>query len=404
MASVDWKKATTQYAGAMKKHNGKDERVNGNHSNTDIDKSKSHLNVFIGADDYAPMLEKVKARIKEVDRKYPPKRNMGDKRITCIMLETPVPQEITEQGKAAEFLRSAHKVIEDFFGTENVGGTCGHFDEQHWYIDKDGKERLSLVHGHTIVAAYAEWTDKKSGEQRIGINGKNCETKARLNALNKAINDMCVREYGINYNTAEIPQRKSVETLKRESEVREEIGELNKQLEELQQANNESQTALQKSKEKAWETWAKSKMMAYDLYEKEFWNIMIKVNDIFQKNAISFTMSKEELKDLFKQIEKVMKKGEKITYNAEHFAFETQNTNQALEKQVEELKLEIERLKSQVTELSKSEKLFKRLDRAVSSLGLSEKIEKQSQQLELQDVFLSEQSKNKKRCSYDKEI
>lgn len=226
MASVDWLKATTQYAGAMKKHNGKDERVNGNHSNKDIDKSKSHLNVYIGADDYTPMLEKVKARIKEVDEKYPPKRNMGDKRITCIMLETPVPQEITEQGKAADFLRSAHKVIEDFFGAENVGGTCGHLDEQHWYTDKDGKERLSLVHGHTIVAAYAEWTDQKTGKQRIGINGKNCETKARLKALNNAMDYMCRREYGISYNTAETPQRKSVERLKVETELRKEIAEL----------------------------------------------------------------------------------------------------------------------------------------------------------------------------------
>ena len=40
MASIDWCKATLQKAGAMKRHNGKYERVNGNHSNTDIDKSK----------------------------------------------------------------------------------------------------------------------------------------------------------------------------------------------------------------------------------------------------------------------------------------------------------------------------------------------------------------------------
>ncbi len=233
MASVDWQKATTQKAGAMKKHNGKNERVNIAHSNADIDKSKSHLNVYIGADDYAPMLDKVKARIKEVDEKYPPKRNMGDKRITCIMLETPVPQEITEQGKAEDFLRNAHKVIEDFFGAENVGGTCGHFDEQHWYTDKDGKERMSLVHGHTLVAAYAEWQDKKTGELRRGINGKNCETKTRLRALNKAMDDMCLREYGISYNTAETPERKSVERLKEETELRREADMQRKELDEL---------------------------------------------------------------------------------------------------------------------------------------------------------------------------
>lgn len=248
MASVDWQKATTQKAGAMKKHNGKDERVNGNHSNNDIDKSKSHLNVYIGADDYAPMLDKVKARIKEVDEKYPPKRNMGDKRITCIMLETPVPQEITEQGKAEDFLRNAHKVIEDFFGAENVGGTCGHFDEQHWYTDKDGKERMSLVHGHTLVAAYAEWQDKKTGELRRGINGKNCETKTRLRALNKAMDDMCLREYGISYNTAETPEHKSVERLKEETELRREADMQRKEIAELSSRVGE----LERAVDRAW--------------------------------------------------------------------------------------------------------------------------------------------------------
>ena len=232
MASIDWCKATLQKAGAMKRHNGKYERVNGNHSNTDIDKSKSHLNIYIGADDYAPMLEKVKARIKEVDKKHPPKRNMGDKRITCILLETPVPQELTEQGLAEDFLRSAHKVIEDFFGVENVGGTCGHFDEQHYYTDKDGQERLSLVHGHSLVVAYAEWKDKK-GNKRVGVNGKNCETKARLKALNKLMDDMCRSKYGVSYNTAETPDRKSVERLKQETALRLEADKLKKDISEL---------------------------------------------------------------------------------------------------------------------------------------------------------------------------
>lgn len=222
MASIDWKKATTQKAGAMKRHLGKKERMNVKHANTNIDKSKTHLNTYIGADDYAPMLDKVKARIKEVDKKYPPKRDLGKRRITCILLETPVPLELSEQGKASEFLLAAHKVIEVFFGKENVGGTCCHFDEQHTYIGKDEKEHLSVVHGHTLCAAYAEWKDEKTGEQRIGINGKHCETKTRLKALNKAMNEMCLKEFSINYNTSETPERKSVERLKAETRLREE--------------------------------------------------------------------------------------------------------------------------------------------------------------------------------------
>ncbi len=214
MASVNWEKATTQKAGAMRVHFGRSDRVERNHSNKDIDKSKSHLNVYIGAEDYVPMYEKVKARIREVDKKHPPKRDMGDRRITCVMLETPVPQEVAEKGKAEEFLRLAHRTFEDFFGTENVGGTCGHFDEQHLYI-KDGKEQMSLIHGHTLVAAFAEWRDKKTGEQRIGINGKNCMTKARFSALNNAIDRMCQEHFGVAYLTGEKGEHgRTVEELK----------------------------------------------------------------------------------------------------------------------------------------------------------------------------------------------
>lgn len=236
MASVDWKKATTQKASAMIKHNGKMERIKNGHANIHIDKSKSHLNMYIGASDYRLMYDKVKARIDEVDKLYPPKKDMGSKRITCILLETPVPEAVENQGKAKEFLLDAHKVIEEFFGKENVGGSVCHFDEQHKYLDsKTGEEKKSLIHMHTLCCAYAEWTDtkkdKKTGKiiaktERKGINGKNCETLARLHALNDKMHKMCVEKYGVDYNTYETPQRKSVERLKNESELKQETLQL----------------------------------------------------------------------------------------------------------------------------------------------------------------------------------
>ena len=256
MASVNWQKANVQMVGAMIKHNGKKERVENNHSNKDIDKSKSHLNIYIGADDWSAMADKVKKRVEEVDKEHPPLRDTGKGRVTCFLLETPVPQEIAEQGKAEEFLRKAHKVLEDFFGAENVGGTVGHFDEQHYYTDKDGKERLSLIHGHSPIAAYVEWTEDikknvkqpngrykqvKTGEtrERCGINGKHCESKARLTALNKAMEEMCRREYGISYNTAETPEHKSVERLKEETALRETADGLRKDIRELSEKKGE---------------------------------------------------------------------------------------------------------------------------------------------------------------------
>ena len=46
MASINWMKATTQKAGAMKKHLGKIEREKGNHSNPNINIFLSFLHKF----------------------------------------------------------------------------------------------------------------------------------------------------------------------------------------------------------------------------------------------------------------------------------------------------------------------------------------------------------------------
>lgn len=243
MASIDWQKATTQKARAMVNHNGKKERVEKNHSNTDINKSKSHLNIYIGGKDYDEMYNKLKARIKEVDEKYPPKRNLGAKRITCIMLETPVPQEIEKQGRAEEFLQEAHKIIENFFGKENVCGSVCHFDEQHKYIDsKTNEEKESLIHAHTLCCAYVEWTEKKKNKEtnevtiveRKGINGKHCETKQRLHELNDKMHNMCLEKFKVAFNTNETPQRKSVERLKNESKLKEETKQLQEEHKAIQ--------------------------------------------------------------------------------------------------------------------------------------------------------------------------
>lgn len=224
MASVDWYKVTTQAAGGMRVHFDAEKRVQGNHANKDIDKSKSHLNLYIGAPDYKEMLDIIKKRVKNVDEEFPPERLRKDRK-TMTILETPVPQAVADAGKAAEFLRDCHEEFIKYFGAENVGGTVCHFDEVHPYTDKDGKERMSLIHGHTLVANYVEWSEKNKEtgeiEERKGINGKNFETRKRLKALNKAIHEMCLERYGVSFNTGLTAEKKQIEVLKHESLVRE---------------------------------------------------------------------------------------------------------------------------------------------------------------------------------------
>lgn len=223
MASINWQKQTRQKAGAMKRHLGRREREEVNHSNPDIDKSKSHLNYYIGCNDYDEAYQRMCDRVKAVDKKYPPKRIKKD-RIVCASLEIPCPLVITEQGRSREFFEAAYREIEKFFGAENVGGACVHLDEVHNYIDaKDGQEKTSLEHETILVAAYAEWKekDKATGNEieRKGINGKHFETKARLKALNKAMCEMVRETFGVEYNTGEGARKKTAEILKAETEL-----------------------------------------------------------------------------------------------------------------------------------------------------------------------------------------
>lgn len=250
MASINWMKATTQKAGAMKKHLGKIEREKGNHSNPNINIFLSKQNYTIGCNDYTEALEMMKARTKEVDMFLPPKRIRKD-RVTCCFLELPCPREITEQGKSDEFFFKAHQLYEEFFGKENTHGTFVHKDEIHEYTAKDGGTQTSLEHAHTLVSAFAEGK---------GINGKAFETRAKIKALNTTMNEMCMREFGISLNNGETPQRKSVETLKQESEVRQELVELNKRIRKLQQVEQESRDRFLKTDEKATE--AESRLKA----------------------------------------------------------------------------------------------------------------------------------------------
>ena len=222
MASANWLKATTQKAGAMKRHLGQKERENGNHSNTNINTFLSKQNYSIGCSDYPEALERMKARTKEVDAIQPPKRIRKD-RVTCCFIELPCPDRITQVGFSDLFFQKAFKVMQDFFGTENVHGGFIHKDERHEYIDKDGKRKMSLEHMHTLISAY---TKEK------GINGKAFETKGRLRAFNKALDDMCIREFGISLNTGETPERKSVERLKEETALRREADKLKDEIAE----------------------------------------------------------------------------------------------------------------------------------------------------------------------------
>lgn len=221
MASVNFLKVSAQKVGALRLHLDTHERLTHKHSNEDIDRQLTHNNYFIGARNFDEMRQKMSDRVREVDYFCPPKRKVVDRKIGC-MLEAPCPRVLTVQGASDSFFSKMYELIAQFFGKENVCGMAIHKDEVHDYIDNNGIARTSCEHAHVLVAAYAEWTDNK-GHERKGINAKNFETREMLIKFNKEVNDMCLREFGIEYNTHGEQQHLSVEELKRRSHVSEEL-------------------------------------------------------------------------------------------------------------------------------------------------------------------------------------
>ena len=224
MSSINWMKMTAQRAGSMRVHLGRDERIECNHSNKHINKELSHLNDYIGCNDYQDALQRMHARTKAVDAVQPPQRKVKDRIVAC-MLEIPCPLEIQTKGQDADYFDTMYKTMQQYFGIENVHGMFVHRDEQHEYTGKDGQEYTSLYHAHVLVSAY---TPEK------GINGKAFETRKRLHEFNDLCDKTCEREFGIALNTGMLPGKLSVEQLKAEEELHRTVGALNMSREALE--------------------------------------------------------------------------------------------------------------------------------------------------------------------------
>lgn len=239
MASAAWKHLTKQEAAALNIHNGQIERAEHNHSNGDIDKSKSNLNLYIGGDDYCDMYNAMVSRVEQVDSQNPPLRKVDDKkRPICESIYVPCPQAIYDMGydKAVEFFYGVHDIFRKYFGEDNTHGMCVHFDEIHEYTDPVTKKKImSLSHGTELVSCFCEWAEdvtknvkqdngkyKKipTGEkrERKGINHHNFERRERYNEINRLIDDYCIRTFGVAFLTGQISAKgKTAEQLKQES-------------------------------------------------------------------------------------------------------------------------------------------------------------------------------------------
>lgn len=215
MASVNFEKLKTpQQVKAMLRHCDGEERMEANHSNIDIDKSKTSCNMQ-GDMDYAAACQRYDERIAFLDSK--PGANRRKDRVTCFGLNVSAPKDLKPEDEKAFFL-AVIEIIINQYGEDNIVQYYMHQDEKHEYIHAETGERC-MSRSHLQCYVVPEHNEK--------LNGKWFSSRANMVKLNNAIHRMAQEQFGVMFmDGSKRKSRKTVEQLKNESaylEVQQEL-------------------------------------------------------------------------------------------------------------------------------------------------------------------------------------
>ena len=225
MASVSFKKIkSVRQMKSLVWHCDKDKRINHEHSNEHIDKSRTYMNLQVG--NYDDTCKKIDEKMKYFDGLDG--QNKRKDRVIGFGLCVPIPDGIPDD-KRVECAEKIVAIIIGEKGERNHINAYFHADEVHDYKDaKTGENRTSLYHIHV----YDFCTDENGR-----FNGKEFSSRKNIIKLDKEIHAMMVNDYGVNFMDG--TQRKSkdtVEYLKNESErqrLRDEVkAEIRKDIED----------------------------------------------------------------------------------------------------------------------------------------------------------------------------
>lgn len=230
MASADLQKHLGKTACCgISRHNYRDGR---NHSNKDIDPSRSHLNKHYGPQTSAEFRAMYHEMVRDFDSRIPPKRKKQDRK-TSMGINIPSPREGMTPEQEAAWSEAAYHKIEQLFPGQVVGGTY-HADEVHKYI-ADGQERVSRGHTHVEVIP---WVDGK------GLNMDAFYKRSLPNKINAALDEVCMEMFGFPFRDgSQAKSRGRVEKLKAESAKEERLQE-EAQLEQVQMQVLDAQGAI----------------------------------------------------------------------------------------------------------------------------------------------------------------
>ena len=227
MASAQWndgKAKTTQQVKAWFRHNSKEERIEANHSNTDIDKSRTPLNFSFRELDYKGRCEAYDKRISEIDVGKP---GSGKNARTILQSVTVYAPEALrgDLSKLKDWFHRVGELAEAQFKPENVIDMAVDVDEVHEYPDGEtGVWRTAAEHGHLWLVPEVDGR----------LNGKQFSRRAAIITFNDAIHEMTEKEFGCAFNDGTKQKRrgsveqlkvKSVKQLEARQEKAEELGE-----------------------------------------------------------------------------------------------------------------------------------------------------------------------------------
>lgn len=206
MASANLKKyGTNAVCYGLAKHNFRDGK---NHSNPDIDPTRTHRNRHYGPQTSEEYRERFRNMIKECDEKHPPKRKKADRK-TYLGINIPSPREGMSPEDEARWSAKTWEVMTELFPGQVIGATY-HADEIHKYLAND-EEHISRGHTHYGLIP---WTDDK------GLNMDAFYKRDLPNRINEALDKACMEMFGFPYRDGTGKKsNKTVEELKHESKI-----------------------------------------------------------------------------------------------------------------------------------------------------------------------------------------
>lgn len=220
VASCDWKKIKgAGEAKAMFRHCDEEKRLELNHANKQIDKSRTPLNMAFGEFEggYENVCKAYDDFIADLDSM--PGANKRKDRVTLVGWSVPVPEGMDEH-TAREWTVDVYRVMVEEYGDCLLGGSA-HFDEVHEYKDAEtGAKRESRAHLHMYAVPVVDGK----------LNAKQFTARRNMVRVNNAIEAMTQANYpGFQFQTGtKQKSRKSVEELKNESAVREVVEQAEK--------------------------------------------------------------------------------------------------------------------------------------------------------------------------------